>query len=76
MAKKCSVQLKSRRVQRLLKASWRAYMDDQVLNHGGVEKNAWANFKNDFHRGFMTACRTRRTKASTKVKEVSPFGRK
>lgn len=60
MAKKCSVQFKSRRVQTLLNASWLAYMDDQILNHRGLKKNALHKFKKDFRRGFMFRCTRKR----------------
>lgn len=74
MVEKCSAMARSRRVQTLLNASWLAHMDDQILNHGGLKKNALSKFEKDFRRGFMTKCRSRRKKASTKLKGMSPFG--
>ncbi len=68
MVEKCSGLLRSRRVQTLLSASWLAYMDDQILNHGGLKKNALSKFKKDFQRGFMTACRTRKRRAWKELK--------
>jgi len=64
----CTQLLKTPAQQKIFDKNWRKYMRQSIKVFGGLEKNAFTKFRDEYKRGFIVGCRKIKTKKTKKIK--------
>ena len=59
----CTKLLKSPAQQTIFQKHWRKYMRQQIKALGGLEANAFTQFRKDYKRGFILGCKTKKIRS-------------